>query len=109
MNLGVRYDIEAYPTQLALNTATNNAMTAYGVREGIRLQPTNVAPRIGAAYDVYGNAKTVVRGNFGIFYDRTPGNLEAQSLAFNSTTVPLVILAGGSPCAVTAPVRAPVR
>ncbi len=103
MNLGVRYDIEAYPTQLALNTATNNAMTAYGVREGIRLQPTNVAPRIGAAYDVYGNAKTVVRGNFGIFYDRTPGNLEAQSLAFNSTTVPLVILAGGSPCAVTAP------
>jgi outer membrane receptor protein involved in Fe transport len=104
VNAGVRYDIEAYPTQTALNTATNKAMTAYGVREGIRLQPTNIAPRIGVAYDIFGDGKTVVRANYGIFYDRTPGNLEAQSLAFNSTTVPLVILAGGTPCAVTSPV-----
>jgi outer membrane receptor protein involved in Fe transport len=105
LNLGVRYDIESYPTQLALNTATNNAERAYGVREGIRLQPTNVAPRIGVAYDVFGDAKTVVRANYGIFYDRAPGNLEAQSLAFNSTTVPLVILAGGTPCAANAPAK----
>jgi outer membrane receptor protein involved in Fe transport len=104
VNAGARYDIEAYPTQAALNPATSSALTAYGVREGIRLQPTNVAPRIGVAYDIFGDGKTVVRANYGIFYDRTPGNLEAQSLAFNSTTVPLVILAGGTPCAVTSPV-----
>ncbi len=104
INAGVRYDIEAYPTQLAINADTNAAETAYGVREGIRLQPSNVAPRIGVAYDVKGDSKTVVRANYGIFYDRAPGNLEAQSLAFNTTTVPLVILAGGSPCAVNAPV-----
>ena len=103
LNLGARYDIESVPTQLALNTATNNAERAYGVREGIRLQPTNVAPRIGVAYDIFGNAKTVVRANYGIFYDRAPGNLEAQSLEFNTTTVPLVILAGGTPCAANAP------
>ena len=44
-----------------------------------------------------------MRANYGLFYDRAPGNLEAQSIAFNSTTVPLVILAGGSPCAANAP------
>jgi outer membrane receptor protein involved in Fe transport len=103
LNLGVRYDIEAYPTQLALNTNTNNAERAYGVREGIRLQPKNVAPRIGVAYDVRGDAKTVLRANYGIFYDRAPGNLESQSTGFNSTTVPLVILAGGTPCAASTP------
>jgi hypothetical protein len=45
-----------------------------------------------------GDNKTVLRANYGIFYDRAPGNLEAQSSVFNSTEVPLVILGGGSPC-----------
>ena len=98
LNYGVRYDVESFPTQLALNGSTNSAERAYGVREGIRLQDGNVAPRIGAAYDVSGDGKTVIRGNYGIFYDRAPGNLESQSLKFNASTVPLVILAGGSPC-----------
>ncbi|MEO6807097.1 MAG: TonB-dependent receptor [Edaphobacter sp.] len=104
INAGLRYDIEAFPTKLGLNANTTAAERAYGVRQGIRLQDTNFAPRIGIAYDIRGNAKTVVRANYGIFYDRAPGNLEAQSTAFNSTTVPLVILAGGSPCTVTSPV-----
>jgi hypothetical protein len=98
LNYGVRYDVEAFPTQGALNATTYAAERAYGVREGIRLQDGNVAPRVGLAWNVGGDAKTVVRANYGIFYDRAPGNLESQSMSFNSYKVPLVILAGGSPC-----------
>src|SRR5258708_39218437 len=92
INAGIRYDIEAFPTKTALNANTNAAERAYGIRQGIRLQDTNFAPRIGVAYDVRGNAKTVVRANYGIFYDRAPSNLESQSTAFNPATVHLGIL-----------------
>jgi hypothetical protein len=97
-NYGLRYDVEAFPTQGALNQNTYTAERAFGVREGIRLRDTNLAPRVGFAWDIAGNGKTVVRGNYGLFYDRAPGNLESQSTSFNSYKVPLVILAGGAPC-----------
>ena len=98
LNYGVRYDIEAFPTQGALNANTYAAERLYGIRQGIRLQDHNVAPRVGLAYDPRGDGKMVVRVNYGLFYDRAPGNQESQSMSFNATKIPLVILAGGSPC-----------
>jgi hypothetical protein len=39
-----------------------------------------VAPRIGAAYDLSGDQKVVLRGSFGLFYDRPEGNTTSNQI-----------------------------
>jgi hypothetical protein len=40
----------------------------------------NWAPRLGIAYDAFGNGKLVVRSGFGVFYNQTAQNLNLQQL-----------------------------
>ena len=49
----------------------------------------NPAPRIGFAYDPWGNGKTAVRGGYGIFFEHTNGN-EANTEGMEGQSSPLL-------------------
>jgi hypothetical protein len=63
VSAGVRYDIEIYPYDVKLQQ--NPSLTKYPVDRN------NVAPRLGFVWNPDGESKSVVRGGYGIFYDRT--------------------------------------
>jgi hypothetical protein len=67
LNLGVRYDLEFLQT---INTDRNN-----------------VSPRLGFAWSPYRDGRTVVRGSYGLFYDRVPLRPLANALLSAHNTI----------------------
>ena len=76
LNYGLRWDFLSHPfeshnQQSAFNVDTGTVMIAgkNGVSDSIIAQDYHdFAPRLGFAYDLTGDGKTVLRGGFGIFY-----------------------------------------
>ncbi len=63
-----------------VSTGANRFNGAFQAGQGINdtMQSGNafrVSPRLGVVYDLTGEGKTIVRGGFGIFYDRPMGNM----------------------------------
>ena len=90
-NYGVRYDYER-TEQIAPVGVTDPfsgialsasdilaAQNAINVQQGFPRDKNNFAPRVGVAWDIKGDSKTVIRAAFGIFYDHP-----LLAIAFNS-------------------------
>jgi hypothetical protein len=104
LNLGLRYDV--FPPWEEINNrqsnfdpstglfvvASDNA-TINGVKVGRRLQTYSkgdVGPRVGGAYDLTGDGKTIVRGGFGVYWNFSPGGTsssKAQNQPFLQSTL----------------------
>jgi hypothetical protein len=72
---GVRYDAYKIPSA--------DAKSLFPASQSFSVDQNNFAPRLGIAYGFGKNQKTVVRANYGVFYDAPQTNVYFNALLNN--------------------------
>ncbi|HTS65055.1 MAG TPA: TonB-dependent receptor [Candidatus Acidoferrales bacterium] len=112
LNLGLRYDFSGVPSESngfagALDQSaqinTVSQISNFTIQKGKQWYNNdwnNFAPRIGFAWDPWGDGKTAIRGNYGMFYDRiigaTTSSVDGSTPGFSSALTAFPNQAAGS-------------
>jgi hypothetical protein len=91
LNLGVRYDVDLnfYNQEDAPQGLTGEVLRAIGSPYGgFAKRPTkDISPRVGFAYDAGGDGRRVLRGGYGLYFDRIIIQNHYQSFYMNKRPI----------------------
>jgi hypothetical protein len=80
LTYGLRYEYQEHDQPKETNPL-------YPLTGQIPQDSNNFAPRVGFAWDINGDGKSVLRGGIGMFYDNTPTLLDANAMLTNGIRV----------------------